>query len=226
MKRFLAVTAAAVSATGMIFAAVPAATAATGPQIKTSTDTFYLKLTGTGFEKGWYLNTDYHSVVIMSPRLTFYLDIVNASAPAPGQGTRSTTQWYFVGDRNYIKYDGAPDWKISTPTPSDIRTYEKTSNVRAVIAKLFALPGLYRAGVRHYRTTDTVAQISAFLSYSYGSEIPGLLNVNDFTSISVSFSTNSDGWPVSLVIAGRSSDMILNISDTFTYNRPTTIKAP
>ncbi len=225
MKRFLALTAATVSAAGMIFAAVPvpAAIAATGHQIKTYTNTFYVKLTGTSFQKGWYLTTDYRAVAIMSPRLAFYVTTVEGSSVI---AKPTTMQWYFVGGRDYIKYNGTPGWKISTPTASEIRTYEKTSNAQVVIDKLFALPGLYQAGARLYRTTDTVAQISGFLSYSYGSDIPGLLKVNDFTSIAVSFSTNSDGWPVSLVIAGSSSDMRLNISDTFTYNHPTTIKAP
>lgn len=223
MKRFLALTAAGVSAAGMIFTAVPAAIASTGPQIKTYTNTFYLKLTGTSFEKGWYLSTDYRAVVISSPRLAFYVTTVKGSSVI---ATPTTMQWYFVGGRDYIKYNGAPGWEISTPTASQIRTYEKTTSVQVVIDKLFALPGLHRAGPRLYRTNDTVAQISGFLSYSYGSEIPGLLQVNDFTSIAVSFSTNSDGRPVSLVIAGSSSDMRLNISDTFTYNHPATINAP
>lgn len=222
MKRFLAVTAAAVSAAGMIFTAVPAATAATGPQIKTYTNTFHLKFTGTSFLKGYYLDTDYHAVVIMSPRLTFYVNVVNAAAPDLG----SSMQSYFVGGRLYVKYGGARGWQISTPTASEIRVYEQTTNIQVVIAKLFALPGVYQSGARHYLTTDTIAQISPFLSYAYGSEIPGLLNVNDFTTIAVSFWTNSDGWPVSLVITGTSSDMTLNIGDTFTYNHRTTIKAP
>jgi hypothetical protein len=55
---------------------------------------------------------------------------------------------------------------------------------------------------------------------------PEFLSVNDVTIITVSFSVNSGGWPVSLVIAGSSSDMRLNIGDTFTYNQPATIKAP
>jgi hypothetical protein len=56
--------------------------------------------------------------------------------------------------------------------------------------------------------------------------MPGLLNVDDFTPISVRFSANSDGWPLSLVITGSSSDTVLSISDTFTYNQGTAIEAP
>lgn len=204
MKRFLAVAAAA------------------GPQLKTYTNTFHLKFTGTSFLKGWYLSTDYHAAVIMSPRLAFYLKTVKASSVAGP----TTTQWYFAGGHNYLKYDGAAGWEKSTPTASEIRTYEKTTNVQIVIAKLFALAGLYQPGIQLYRTTDTVAQISPFLSYAYGSFIPGLLTVNDFTVITVSFKTNSDGWPVSLVISARSSDLIFKISDAFTYNHRTIIEVP
>lgn len=225
MKRFLGVIAAAVSAGGVMAAAAPPVSAATGHQITTYTNTFLVKLTGTSDEKGYYLSTDYRSVVIMSPRLAFYVETVKAARQTTGPTTTATMQWYFVGGRNYIKDNGARGWQKSTPTVGDIRTYGNTSSVRVIIDRLFALPGLFLASAGHYYGIDTIAQIGAFLSYTYGVS-QEFLSVNDFTIVTVSFWVNSDGWPVSLVIAGSSPDMRLNIGDTFTYNRPATIKAP
>jgi hypothetical protein len=222
VKRFLAVIAATASAAGMIVAAVPAASAAAESQIRTYTDTFNLSLTGVGTEKGFCLRMYYRSRVIRSPRLAFYIETVRTACLT---GIQITQQWYFVGGHNYLKYNDNLGWEKSTPTASQIRTYEKTSNVQIVITQLYALPGLHRVDASHYLATDTVAQIGRFLSYSFGVDVE-FLYVNDFTSLAVGFSTDSAGRPVSLVITGDSSDMRLNIADAFTYNRPTAIQAP
>jgi hypothetical protein len=75
-----------------------------------------VKLTGTSSEKGYYLSTDYHSVVIMGPRLAFYMETVKAARQTTGPTTTATMQWYFVSSHNYLKYNGAPGWRKSTLT--------------------------------------------------------------------------------------------------------------
>jgi hypothetical protein len=229
MKRFLAVIAATVSAVGMIAGAVPAASAAEA-RINTYTDTFDVNLTGVSFMNGWYLRTDYHSRVIMNPRLTFYVEngIVTHLPGGKPSTLENMTQWYYVGGRSYRK-DGLGNtgtgWQISTPTASEVRVYEKTANVEIVIGLILALPGLHRTGARHYGATDTLAQISRLLNYTFTVTKP-FLSVNGFASFAVSVSTDSAGRPVSLAITGDSSDMRLSIGDAFTYNQPVTVAAP
>ncbi|MGD0241725.1 MAG: hypothetical protein ABSB59_15550 [Streptosporangiaceae bacterium] len=225
MKRFLAVTAVTASVAGMIFAAVPATAAAAKPQVKAYTDSWNSNLTGTGTEKGWYLRASYRSRVIRSPRLAFYVAVAHAARQTDGEILKSSQQQYFTGGHDYTKDSGQPGWIRTTPTASQIRGYEKSTDIHIVIAKLFALPALHRTGARHYHATDTVAQISGLLSYSFG--LPeDFFYFNQFTSFAVSFSTDAEGRPVSLAITGTSSDMRLSIGDVFTYNRPLTIKAP
>lgn len=228
MKRFLAVISATVSAAGMIFAVTPAASAAEA-RINTYTNVWKLSLTGVGSLKGFDTSAYYHGDVIRSPRLAFHVTgVKDVRMPATPPKVKITMQRYYVGGRSYIKTDelnSSTGWQISIPTASQVRDYEKATNVRIFAGKLFALPGVRAEGARHYRATDTLAQIGLLLHDSFGVPV-NYLSVNGLESFAVGFAIDSAGRLAGLVITSHSASMRLSIADAFTYNRPMTIKAP
>ncbi len=116
-------------------------------------------------------------------------------------------------------------WKKSTPTAREIRSYAAAADVRTGMAKLYALPGLRLLGTRHYSATCTAAQVSAFLQFFYGTS-QKTLAMDKIKDCHGELLDHSAGWLVKVGTTGRSSIVHLAISEVLAYNQRLTITAP
>ncbi len=149
-----------------------------------------------GADKGWLYHFSYKLHVSMSPRLAFSADT------AGGNVNHFWRQRYFVGGHDCMKNSNAMQWKKSTPTAREIRSYAAATDVRTGMAKLYALPGLRLLGTRRYSATCTTAQVNAFLQFFYGTS-QKTLAMDKIKTVTVSFWTiqpmagqGKHDWPV------------------------------
>ena len=72
----------------------------------------------------------------------------------------------------------------------------------------------------------TDQQASAFLYWQYGATVKDLSHYDKIKAVTITLRTNANGYPLKFTVTGQSAIVRLAISETFSCNRPVSIKAP
>jgi hypothetical protein len=197
------------------------ANAASGPSIRTYTETASMSFTGPG---RFYDDVTEAEKVTLQPALA--VSSFTANKYNEHGFHEQITQFDIVGGISYTRSNDKGAWTKQRLSRSALAANGRTLDPLDSLAKFKAIPGVHPAGTGHYTVTASFADVLPFLSFEYDVQASDFQGMN-LRQLTANMWLDGSGRPVKFTVTGRAGNQSFSVTENFAnYDAPVTITAP